>query len=120
MLRSKSLAASVLLLAALGAHAQGFVTAPMGSRTALKAYPDADGKSEPATLHVKDITFPLQVFEISDAGFVRVKVGGADVWLDRKQVRMPPVSLEVTCATVDASNAKLVSGGIRGANAGCK
>jgi len=120
MFKPKFWVASALLAAAFGAGAQGQVTAAMGARTVLKAYPDAEGKSEPVTLNVKDIAFPLQVFEISEAGFVRVKVEGADVWLDRKHVRMPPATLEVSCATVDTANAKLVSGGIRGANAGCK
>ena len=120
MFNSKYFLVSTLLLSALGAHAQGMVTAAMGARTVLKAYPDAEGRSEPATLNVKDISFPLRVFEISEAGFVRVKVGDADVWLDRKQVRMPPISLEVSCSTVDTANAKLVSGGSRGANTGCK
>ena len=96
------------------------VTAAMGARTVVKAYPDAVGSNEPTILNVKDILFPLQVFEISEAGFVRVKIGGADYWLDRKQVRIPPSSLEVSCSTVDTANAKLVSGGIRGANTGCK
>jgi hypothetical protein len=117
---SKSFLVGALLLAALGAQAQGTVTAAMGTRTVLKAFVDADGKTESTPLNVKDINFPLQVFEISEAGFLRVKVGGADVWLDRKQVRMPPESLEVSCTTVNVANAKLVSGGIRGANTGCK
>ena len=120
MFKAKFLVAGALLVATMRALAQGQVTAAMGSRTVLKAYPDAEGKTESATLNVKDIAFPLQVFEVSDAGFVRVKINGADVWLDRKHVRMPPDTLEVSCATVDIANAKLVSGGIRGANAGCK
>ena len=101
MFKAKFLVAGALLVATMGALAQGQVTAAMGSRTVLKAYPDAEGKTEPATLNVKDIAFPLQVFEVSDAGFVRVKINGADVWLDRKHVRMPPATLEVSCATVD-------------------
>jgi hypothetical protein len=95
------------------------VTAAMGTRSELKAYADADGKSAPATLYVKDITFPLKVFETSEAGLVRVKVAEKDVWLDRKQIRIPP-ELVVNCTNVDWKNAPIVSGGIRGANAGCK
>lgn len=105
---------------AFGAQAQGMVTSAMGTRSELKAYPDADGKSAPATLFVKDIPFPLKVFEISEAGLVRVKIAEKDIWLDRKQIRIPPETLTVNCTTVDQKNATLVSGGIRGANSGCK
>lgn len=104
----------------LSASAQGFVTSAMGTRTVLKGYPDADGKGESAPLSVKDISFPLKVFEVSEAGFVRVKIADTDVWLDRKQIRIPPESMVATCLTVDRANAALVSGGIRGANSGCK
>ena len=110
-----------LILSILGSHvhAQGMVTSAMGARSELKAYPDADGKSAPATLYVKDITFPLKVFETSEAGFVRVKVAEKDICLDSKQILIPP-ELIVTCTNVDQKNATLVSGGIRGANSGCK
>lgn len=111
---------SLLMAAAFSVQGQGMVTAAMGTRTALKAYSDADGKSQPALLNVKDISFPLKIFEISEAGLVRVKVENQDVWLDRKQVRVPPESLAVSCLTVDPSTASLVSAGIRGANSGCK
>ena len=119
MLNFKLIAIGSLLVLAFGAHAQGMVTSAMGTRSELKAYPDADGKSAPGTLYVKDITFPLKVFETSEAGLVRVKVGEKDVWLDRKQIRIPP-ELIVTCTNVDHANASMVSGGIRGANSGCK
>ena len=115
----KKITAGCMFLAVFGAQAQGMVTAPMGTRSELKAYADADGKSAPATLYVKDITFPLKVFETSEAGLVRVKVAEKDVWLDRKQIRIPP-ELVVSCMNVDQKNAALVSGGIRGANSGCK
>ena len=119
MLNLKLVTTACLLVLAFGAHAQGMVTSAMGTRSELKASPDADGKSAPATLYVKEITFPLKVFETSEAGLVRVKVAGKDVWLDRKQIRIPP-ELIVTCTNVDHANASLVSGGIRGANSGCK
>jgi hypothetical protein len=119
MLNLKSITFGCLLAAAFGAQAQGMVTSAMGTRSELKAYADADGKSIPATLSVKDITFPLKIFETSEAGLVRVKVAEKDVWLDRKQIRIPP-ELIVTCTNVDQKNATLVSGGIRGANSGCK
>ncbi|NMM06829.1 hypothetical protein [Polaromonas sp.] len=108
------------MAAAISVQAQGMVTAAMGTRAVLKAYTDADGKSETASLNVKDISFPLKIFEISEQGFVHVKVASQDVWLDRKQIRIPPESLEVSCLTVDRTNANLVTAGIRGANAGCK
>ncbi|MDD2880107.1 MAG: hypothetical protein PHQ58_06695 [Rhodoferax sp.] len=108
------------MAAAVSAQAQGMVTAAMGTRTVLKAYTDAEGKSETTALAVKDITFPLKVFEISEAGFVHVKVQSKDVWLDRGQIRIPPESLTVTCTTVDQSSANLTTAGIRGANSACK
>lgn len=120
MLRLKELTFVLLMAAAFGVHAQGVVTAAMGTRVALKAFTDADGKSETAPLSVKDITFPLKIFEVSDSGFVRVKVANKDVWLDRTQIRIPPESLHVNCLTVDKSSANLVTAGIRGANSGCK
>jgi hypothetical protein len=116
----KKITLGLLMAAAFGAQAQGMVTAAMGTRTVLKAYMDADGKSETTPLKVKDITFPLKIFEISDTGFVHVKVASQDVWLDRTQIRIPPESLEVSCLTVDRSSANLVTAGIRGANSGCK
>lgn len=115
----KKITVECIFLAAFGAQAQGMVTAPMGTRSELKAYADADGKSAPATLYVKDITFPLKIFETSEEGLVRVKVAEKDVWLDRKQIRIPP-ELLANCLTVDHKNANQVSGGIRGANSGCK
>ena len=120
MLKLKPMVFGVLMVAAVSAHAQGLVTAAMGTRAVLKAYADADGKSEPGTLNVKDISFPLKIFEISETGFVHVKIASQDVWLDRKQIRIPPESLAVSCLTVDASSANLVTAGIRGANSGCK
>ena len=120
MLNLKTMTAGCLFLTIFGAQAQGMVTSAMGTRSELKAYLDADGKSAPATLYVKDITFPLKVFETSEAGLVRVKVAEKDVWLDRKQVRIPPEALIANCRTVDQRNADQVSGGIRGANSGCK
>lgn len=120
MCNLKTMTFGVLMAAACGVQGQGLVTAAMGTRTALKAYSDADGKGQPSMLNVKDITFPLKIFEISEAGFVRVKVDNADVWLDRKQVRVPPESLAVSCLTVDQASANLVTAGIRGANSGCK
>jgi hypothetical protein len=116
----KKITLSLLMAAAFGAQAQGMVTAAMGTRTVLKAYMDADGKSETTPLKVKDISFPLKIFEVSDTGFVHVKVASQDVWLDRTQIRIPPESLEVSCLTVDRSSANLVTAGIRGANSGCK
>lgn len=100
--------------------AQGLVTAAMGTRATLKSYVDADGKIESATVNVKGIGFPLKVLEVSETGFVRVTLGDKDVWLDRKQIRIPPDSLEANCLTVNRINANLVSGGTRGANNGCK
>lgn len=120
MLKLKKLTLGLLMTAAFGVNAQGVVTAAMGTRVALKAFTDADGKSETTPLSVKDITFPLKIFEISDSGFVRVKVLDKDVWLDRTQIRIPPESLQVNCLTVDKSSANLVTAGIRGANSGCK
>lgn len=116
----KKITLGLLMAAAIGAQAQGMVTAAMGTRNVLKTYMDADGKSETTPLTVKDITFPLKVFEISEAGFVHVKVQSKDIWLDRKQIRIPPESLEVSCLTVDQSSANLTTAGIRGANSGCK
>ena len=116
----KSLAYGCLILSFFGAQAQGVVTAAMGIRTEIKAYSDADGKSSPETVQVKDITFPLKVFETSEAGLVRVKITDKYVWLDRKQIRIPPESITVSCTNVDRANASLVSAGIRGANSGCK
>lgn len=120
MLNSKIISAGFLASLIFGAQAQGMVTAALGTRAVLKAYPDADGQSDPTPLSVKDLSFPLKVLEISEMGFVRVKVAGKDVWLDRKQIRIPPDSIEVSCLTVDRANAGLVSAGIRGANSGCK
>ena len=116
----KKITFGVLMTAVIGAQGQSMVTAAMGTRAVLKAYADADGKSEPSLLNVRDITFPLRIFEISGTGFVHVKVANQDVWLDRKQVRIPPESLTVSCLTVDKAKANLVTGGIRGANSGCK
>lgn len=116
----KKIALGLLVATAVSVQAQGLVTAAMGTRTLLKAYLDADGKSETTPLAVKDITFPLKVFETSEAGFVHVRVQTKDIWLDRKQIRIPPESLTVTCTTVDQSSANLTTAGIRGANSGCK
>ncbi len=116
----KKISLGLLMTVAFGAYAQGMVTSAIGTRVVLKAYQDAEGKSEIAPLNVKDIAFPLKIFEISDAGLVHVKVASQDVWLDRKQIRIPPESLEVSCLTVDRTNANLVAAGIRGANSGCK
>lgn len=116
----KKILFGLLMVVTVSAQAQGVVTAAMGARVVLKAYTDADGKNETTSLNVKDITFPLKIFEISETGFVHVKVASQDVWLDRKQVRIPPDSLDVSCLTVDKSSANLVSAGIRGANSGCK
>lgn len=116
----KNITFGLLMAAAINAQAQGMVTAAMGTRTAIKAYLDAEGKIEAMPLAVKDITFPLKIFEVSESGFIHVKVASQDVWLDRKQIRIPPESLEVSCLTVDRTNANLVSAGIRGANSGCK
>ncbi len=116
----KKMTFGLLMAAAIGAQGQGMVTSAMGTRAVLNAYADADGKSEPSLLNVRDITFPLKIFEISETGFVHVKVANQDVWLDRKQVRIPPESLAVSCLTVDQANANLVTAGIRGANSGCK
>lgn len=112
--------AGCFLFYIFSAQAQGVVTSAMGTRSELKAYLDAEGKSSTDNLYVKDITFPLKVLETSEAGLVRVRMQGKDVWLDRKQIRIPPESLIVTCATVDQSKASLVASGIRGANSGCK
>ena len=116
----KLITVGCLLVAAFGVQAQGMVTSAMGTRSELKAYSDADGKSAPVTLYVKDITFPLKVFETSEAGLVRVKFAENDVWLDRKQVRIPPEIKEANCTNVNQKNIAMVSGGIRGANSGCK
>lgn len=116
----KKIAFGLLMAAAISAQGQGMVTSAMGTRVVLKAYADADGKSELALLNVKDITFPLKIFEISETGFIHVKVSSQDVWLDRKQVRIPPETLVASCLTVDQANANLVTAGIRGANSGCK
>lgn len=116
----KYITLGLLMAAAVSVQAQGMVTAAMGTRTALKAYTDAEGKSETTPLAVKDIVFPLKIFEISESGFVHVKVASRDVWLDRKHIRIPPESLAVSCLTVDQSSANLVTAGIRGANSGCK
>lgn len=96
------------------------VTGPIGTRTTLKVYEDADGKSELASVSVKDITFPITAFEISDRGFVRVKLDGKQVWLDKGQLRIPPESMEATCITANRADAGVTPGGLRGANSGCK
>lgn len=101
-------------------HAQGVVTSALGARTVLKSYSSPDSKSEGLPIAVQDITFPLKVYETSDNGFLRVKIGSKDIWLDRRTVRIPAESLEANCLTVNRANANLVSGGIRGANEGCK
>lgn len=118
--KSKLLALLFSYVFAANASAQGQISAAMGSRTSIKAFSDAEGTQELTPVIVKDITFPMTVYEVSDQGFVRVKINGQQVWLDRKQVKMAPETLEASCLTVNQANAKLVSGGIRGANSGCK
>lgn len=113
----------VLLFASMLAFsvgAQEFVTSALGKRTTLSMYSTSDGSGERQQIELKDIAFPLKIFETSDAGYLRVKLAGKDVWLDRKQVKVPPEKLESSCLTVNRANASLVSGGIRGANEGCK
>ncbi len=105
---------------AFSVSAQDFVTSALGKRTTLSVYSTADGSGERQQIELKDIVFPIKVFETSDAGYLRVKLAGKDVWLDRKQVKVPPERLESTCLTVNRANANLVAGGIRGANEGCK
>jgi len=104
----------------LSAFAQSQITAVMGARPTLKAFSDAEGISELPALSVKAIVFPLRVLEVSDQGFVRVKIDDQQVWLDRRQLKMPPDTLEANCLTVNQANANLVAGGMRGANSGCK
>jgi hypothetical protein len=115
----KKMPVVLVMAAAFSVQAQDIVIAAMGTRTVLKAYADADGKSELPPLSVKDISFPLKIYETAASGFVHVKVAGQDVWLDRKQVRIPPESLTVSCITKDQANTKLVAAGVRGANSGC-
>jgi len=105
---------------AINAAAEMQVIGAMGSRTAIKTYEDADGKTELAPVSVKNITFPLTVFEVSERGFVRVKLEDKQTWLNKEQVSIPPESLEATCLTANRADAGVTPGGLRGANAGCK
>lgn len=116
----KTITTVFFLMTAIAAHAQGQVTSAMGKRKVLTAYADAGGTKEITQLNVADIAFPLNIFEVSDAGYVHVKISGQTIWLDRKQIRIPPESLEVSCLTVDRTNLNLQAGATRGANAGCK
>ncbi|MBT3067308.1 hypothetical protein [Rhodoferax sp. U11-2br] len=113
---------TLLLLCVLAANVSAIerIEAAMGSRTSIKAFSDAEGKQELVPVSIKDVLVSPEVYEISDQGFVRVKVNGQQVWLDRKQLKIKPETLEASCLTVNQANAKLVSGGIRGANEGCK
>jgi hypothetical protein len=107
-------------LCASNVLAQGRISGALGFRTSIKVFSDAEGKQELVPVLVKDVTDSPTVYEISDQGFVRVKVNGQQVWLDRKQVKISLDALEASCLTVNQANANLVSGGIRGANSGCK
>ena len=105
---------------AINAAAEMQVVGARGTRTEIKTYEDADGKTELTPVSVKSISFPLTVFEVSQRGFARVKLEGKQIWLNTEQVRIPSESLDATCLTASRADAGLTPGGLRGANAGCK
>jgi hypothetical protein len=109
-----------LLMSAAGAAAEVQVVGPRGTRTSLKVFEDADGKTELATVSVKNLTFPITVYETSERGFVRVKLDGKQVWLNTEQVRIPAGDIPAECLTVSRADAGVTTAGLRGANAGCK
>ncbi len=110
----------ILAVTSASAIAEMQVVGAIGARTALKVFEDADGKIELPPVTVKNISFPLTVYEVSERGFARVKLDGKQVWLNKEQIRIPPESIEATCVTASRADAGVTPGGLRGANAGCK
>lgn len=88
-------------------------------RTQVKAYSDAEGKQKTTPISTASIAFPLQIYEQSSAGYIRVKVANQSVWLDPDELVID-TTLQAKCLVSSDKGVAPMAGGLRGANEGCK
>lgn len=88
-------------------------------RIQIKTFADAEGKQKTAPVSTVSLIFPLQIYEQSQAGYVRVKVASQSVWLDPDELVIDS-TLQAKCLVSSDKGAAPMAGGLRGANEGCK
>lgn len=112
---------AVSLVIGSACWAQGSPQTAVGvsaKRTVLKTFLDAEGQQKGAPINVASVAFPVPIYEKSSAGYVRTKLGGADVWLDPDQLILD-AQVEAKCLVTKGQPLAL-AGGLRGANEACK
>lgn len=88
-------------------------------RLQIKTFSDAEGKQKTAPISTVSLGFPLQIYEQSQAGYVRVKVASQSVWLDPDELVIDS-TLQAKCLVSSDKGTAPMAGGLRGANEGCK
>ncbi|WP_287468457.1 hypothetical protein [Hydrogenophaga sp.] len=102
------------------AHAQREeIVGVKGERPSVAAFANADGTGPLPAVPAAAFTQKLKVFETSpDQRFVRVKLDGQDLWLDRRALRLN-AEVNAACLEVASSFNAPPAGAARGANGNC-